>query len=226
VKGYTAHLKPGHPPVLVREGFSWGAWLLGPFWRAAHRAWVPAGLLGAVTLALWALAPLTLTLVVGFGLGWLSGLLGQDLRRWSLARRGFVLSHVLSARDEETALGRLLTFRPDIAAGLAPLGLAFVDVLHADPAGELVQKFRSAAAAPTIVNTGFGSPTVREEAVRLIEAGHGDAVAIGRAVIANPDLVERWTHDTEQNNPDPATFYVGGPRGYIDYPTSGRTPTA
>jgi N-ethylmaleimide reductase len=130
---------------------------------------------------------------------------------------------------EHNIQGALETDAADVAAtytaladGLMPLGLAFVDILHADPAGELVQKFRSAVAAPTIINTGFGSPTVREEAVRLIEAGHGDAVAIGRAVIANPDLVERWTHDTEQNSPDPATFYVGGPRGYIDYPTAGR----
>jgi len=30
--------------------------------------------------------------------------------------------------------------------------------------------------------------------------------------------VARWTHDTEENNPDPTTFYVGGPRGYTDYP--------
>ncbi len=32
--------RPG--PVLVREGFSWGAFLFGPFWLLAHRLWLPA----------------------------------------------------------------------------------------------------------------------------------------------------------------------------------------
>ena len=49
MRGYTAHLKPGRTPVLVPEGFSWAAWLFGPLWLAAHRAWVPAA--RAVTLA-------------------------------------------------------------------------------------------------------------------------------------------------------------------------------
>ena len=119
MKGYTAHLKPGRSPVLVREGFSWAAWLFGPLWLAAHRAWVPAALLAAVTIALWVLLPRPVVMILGFGLGWLTGLLAQDMRRWSLERRGYVMAHVLSARDEETALGRLLTFRPDIAARLA-----------------------------------------------------------------------------------------------------------
>jgi hypothetical protein len=34
--------------------------------------------------------------------------------RWSLARRGYILAHVVAARDEEGALGRLLTARDDL----------------------------------------------------------------------------------------------------------------
>ncbi len=41
---YTAHIRAGAPPVLVREGFSWGALFFGPLWLAAHRAWVAAAL--------------------------------------------------------------------------------------------------------------------------------------------------------------------------------------
>ncbi len=48
MKIYTALLKAGAEPVLVREGFSWGALFLGPFWLAAHRAWVPAAISLAV----------------------------------------------------------------------------------------------------------------------------------------------------------------------------------
>ncbi|WP_229068274.1 alkene reductase [Actinoplanes sp. DH11] len=105
-----------------------------------------------------------------------------------------------------------------LAEALAPLGLAFVDVLHADPAGELVQKFRHAVAAPLVANTGFGSPTTRAEAITLVADDVADAVAIGRAVIANPDLVARWQNDADENAPDPSTFYTPGPRGYTDYP--------
>ena len=39
---WTAHVRQGTAPVLVREGFSWGALLFGPIWLAAHRAWIPA----------------------------------------------------------------------------------------------------------------------------------------------------------------------------------------
>ena len=49
---YTAHLAPGRAPVLLRDGFSWGAFFFGPFWLLAHRAWIP----GAVALLLFALA--------------------------------------------------------------------------------------------------------------------------------------------------------------------------
>jgi 2,4-dienoyl-CoA reductase-like NADH-dependent reductase (Old Yellow Enzyme family) len=106
-----------------------------------------------------------------------------------------------------------------VARGLAPLGIAFVDILHADPAGELVQGIRRELGAPLIANTGFGTVTTREEAVHLVESGIADAVAVGRAAIANPDLAERWAARHELNDHDASTFYVGGPRGYIDYPT-------
>ena len=32
MRTYTAHLKPIRPPVLVREGWSWGGALFGPIW--------------------------------------------------------------------------------------------------------------------------------------------------------------------------------------------------
>ncbi|SDS77113.1 alkene reductase [Actinoplanes derwentensis] len=107
-----------------------------------------------------------------------------------------------------------------LAEALAPLGLAFLDILHADPAGELVQKLRHATAAPVIVNSGFDVQTTRESAVQFLEDGLSDAVAIGRAALANPDLVARWaTDEALENTPDPATFYTAGARGYTDYPS-------
>ena len=54
--------------------------------------------------------------LLSLALGVLLGLLGRDLVRWSLQRRGYRLAHVLAARDEEGALGRLLAVRTDLAA--------------------------------------------------------------------------------------------------------------
>lgn len=64
--------------------------------------------------------------------------------------------------------------------GLAPLGLSYLSVLHAEPAGEFVQHLRSRFGGVLVANSGFGSPTSREEATALISDGHADAVAVGR----------------------------------------------
>lgn len=106
-----------------------------------------------------------------------------------------------------------------VANGLAALGLAFVDVLHVDPRGDLVQSIRASAKAPLIVNSGFSTPTTREEAEELVDEGWADAVAAGRPVIANPDLVERWAARAELNEPRPELFYGSTAEGYTDYPS-------
>ena len=113
---WTVHLRPDAEPVLLREGWSWGAFLLGPLWLLSQRAWVPGVVVLALTLAFSALAPAPTRAVLALGLGTLLGLLGRDLVRWSLERRGYQLAHVLAARDEGGALGRLLAVRTDLAA--------------------------------------------------------------------------------------------------------------
>jgi N-ethylmaleimide reductase len=57
-----------------------------------------------------------------------------------------------------------------------------------------------------------------EAAQALVAAGRADMVAFGRQYIANPDLVRRIAQGGPYNEPDPATFYGGGARGYTDYP--------
>ncbi|WP_369140320.1 alkene reductase [Modestobacter versicolor] len=131
----------------------------------------------------------------------------------------------LRISPEHNIQGALETDRDDVLAtygtlldALRSLGLAYLSVLHAEPAGELVQELRRRFAGPLIANSGFGTVTTREEAVRLIEAAHADAVAVGRLAIANPDLVERWAGEHPENEPDAATFYAVGAEGYTDYP--------
>ncbi|WP_313341260.1 alkene reductase [Stenotrophomonas sp.] len=59
----------------------------------------------------------------------------------------------------------------------------------------------------------------RESAEQLIDAGLIDLAAFGTPFISNPDLVARLQHGWPLNTPDRATFYGGGAKGYIDYPS-------
>ncbi|WP_296102677.1 alkene reductase [uncultured Corynebacterium sp.] len=104
------------------------------------------------------------------------------------------------------------------ARAVAPLGLAFLDILHEDPKGSLVQAIRQYAGSPLIVNTGFQHLTTRESAIAQMASGAGDAIGVGRAAIANPDLVDRWKAEYPLNVPDQMTFYTPGAHGYTDYP--------
>ncbi|GAC1416512.1 MAG: alkene reductase [Acidobacteriaceae bacterium] len=70
-----------------------------------------------------------------------------------------------------------------------------------------------------VVNGGYDRLRA-EEAVR---SGHADAVAYGRAFLANPDLPRRLYLNAALNEPDSATFYGGGAAGYTTYPALGQT---
>lgn len=100
------------------------------------------------------------------------------------------------------------------------LGLAYVSFLHTEPTGELITELsthvRANGKTRVILNSGFGRITQREEAEQLVQ--HGDAVAVGRLAISNPDLVRRWQEELPVTAPDESTFYTGGERGYTDYP--------
>ena len=65
-----------------------------------------------------------------------------------------------------------------------------------------------------IGNMGYSA----EEAAAAITAGTLQAVAFGHQYVSNPDLVERIRTGAALNTPDPGTFYVGGEKGYTDYP--------
>ncbi len=104
------------------------------------------------------------------------------------------------------------------ADAVADLPLSHVDVLHIDPADEIVQSIRHTTGAPLIANSSFAVPTTREDSARLVADGLAEAVGVGRPVIANPDLARRWREGAAENEPDPTTFYVGGATGYTDYP--------
>jgi hypothetical protein len=107
VKTYTAHIRADRKLVLVKEAFAWGAFLFGPLWLLAQRAWIPA-LVSVVVFALpFAVRP-PLRGALIFALMLLLGVIGRDLVRWSLDRRGFALAHVVAGRSSDEAYLRLL----------------------------------------------------------------------------------------------------------------------
>ena len=75
--------------------------------------------------------------------------------------------------------------------------------------------FLQLATMPIIANGGFD----RISGEARLAAGLCDAVAYGRSWIANPDLVARFARQAPLNEPDRDTFYQGGEKGYLDYPT-------
>jgi N-ethylmaleimide reductase len=75
---------------------------------------------------------------------------------------------------------------------------------------ELRRRFRGTY----IANNGYNLATAAD----AVASGRADLVAFGKAFLANPDLVARLRAGAPLNEPDKATFYGGGERGYTDYP--------
>lgn len=97
---------------------------------------------------------------------------------------------------------------------LAKLDLAYVHVVHGGNES-LVSDIRRLWPNALLLNRG-GQPL--EKLAADVETGLADVVTIGRAALANPDVVERFRIGAPLNEPDPATFYGGDARGYTDYP--------
>ncbi len=117
---WTAHIRRDREPVLLRDGFSWGAMLFGPLWLLLHRAWIPAALSFAAFVLAEALLSEPTAGVAIPGLMLLHGLSGNDMLAWNLERHGYLLTQILVARSEPEALARLLHDRPDLSGAFMP----------------------------------------------------------------------------------------------------------
>lgn len=101
---------------------------------------------------------------------------------------------------------------------IANLGIAYLHVLI-DPSAPEFGAIRGLWSGTLVLNTGRDVDTRFCQLEELAEWGVIGAAAVGRAFLANPDLIERLTRGAELNEPDVATFYAPGPVGYTDYPT-------
>ena len=103
---------------------------------------------------------------------------------------------------------------------LSSLGLMYLHVLDHSAMGApgvpapLKVALRAAFNGPFILAGGFD----KASAEAALNEGRADLIAMGRAFLANPDLVERMRQDRPLNAPDPSTFYTPGAQGYTDYP--------
>ena len=131
---YTVHIpapRPGDEPtvadpvedaVAVKEGFCWPAVLFSVFWALRHRMWGVALGLAALQAAAWGFAaPAGIGGVTGAALSAgvciLIGGFANDVRRWSLGRRGYRERGIILAAGAEAAVLRYMARRDPAAAG-------------------------------------------------------------------------------------------------------------
>ena len=130
---YTLHLAAAEtisdaadPEIAaIKEGFCWPAMIATLLWALWHRLWWVAlgffvaeiGIAMAAALS-GANAPVrvALSLAVLAGAGWF----GNDLRRWTLGRRGLTEAGVVVAAGAEDAIRRFVTAGGIPAAATAP----------------------------------------------------------------------------------------------------------
>ena len=147
---------------------------------------------------------------------------------WGAERVGYRVSpfqkfNTMSDSDPKATFAHL-------TAALDELGIGYLHLVEADAPGPvavntksnkipgtrhpLFTQLRDLFDGPLIVNSGYDG--VRGNAV--IASGAADLVAYAKLFLANPDLPRRFKLAAPLNEPDKATFYGGGAKGYTDYP--------
>ena len=159
-----------------------------------------------------------------------------DVYGGSAVNRARLTAEVVEAVAAEIGADRVgLRISPGIGAGdireiddvsayealldrIAPLGLAYLHVLI-EPDNAVFATMRTLWDGTVVLNTPRDVDTDFCRLEALADWGVIGAAAVGRAFLANPDLVDRLRLGAELNEPDVATFYSSGPEGYVDYPT-------
>jgi 2,4-dienoyl-CoA reductase-like NADH-dependent reductase (Old Yellow Enzyme family) len=131
---------------------------------------------------------------------------------WGAARVGMHLA----PRGDVHSMGdsdRAATFT-HVARELGRRRIAFLCARERVAPDSIGPKLKSAFGGIYIANEGFTAAAAQD----ALDAGWADAVAFGKAFIANPDLPDRLRRGVALNEPQPSTFYATGAEGYTDYP--------
>jgi N-ethylmaleimide reductase len=107
------------------------------------------------------------------------------------------------------------------AAGLLYVHLVDHSALGAPPVPQSIKDaYRKVFKGALILSGGYDAARAESD----LAAHKADLIAVGRPLLANPDLVERWKTGAPLNAPDMNTFYTPGPKGYTDYPLLAEVP--
>ena len=108
-----------------------------------------------------------------------------------------------------------------VVTQLNPLRLAFLDILQGTGGAPREQwipfdydRLRALYSGNFIRNNEYDFETAQQ----AVTSGAADAIAFGRLLLANPDLVERFRRGAPLNAPDYERLYTGEEKGYTDYP--------
>ncbi len=126
-----------------------------------------------------------------------------------LAPRGD--SHSMGDSDPKATFGY-------VARELGKRKIAFIFTREYAGADAIGPQLKAEFGGVWIANENF----TPETAAHIAGDGVADAVSFGRAYIANPDLAERIAKGARLNEPEFATFFSGGVKGYTDYPALAR----
>jgi N-ethylmaleimide reductase len=110
----------------------------------------------------------------------------------------------------------------ELVTSLARYGLQYIHLVdHSSMGGpkvpESIKRALRRAWPRTVILAGGLDRGLAEAA---LSAGKGDLFAFGRPFLANPDLVARMQRNLPLGEPDRATFYTSGRKGYTDYPVA------
>ncbi|MBI3699385.1 MAG: alkene reductase [Afipia sp.] len=133
-------------------------------------------------------------------------------------RTGIRISPVTPANDVSDSNPQPLF--DHIVDGLNALKLVYIHVIEGATGGPRdiapfdYDSLRKRFKGTYIANNGYDFKLANEQ----LNANKADLIAFGKLFISNPDLVERLKLGASLNEPDKATFYGGGAKGYTDYP--------
>jgi len=128
MKTFTIHLRrdgldPDRDIAVVKEGFNWPAFFFGTLWAFWNRLWIAGALLLAATVTVQMISQTLISghlgqSVVTIGLAVVVGLIGNDLRRWTLDRADFQFAGIASGPNADTALRRYIDGDRSAAEGV------------------------------------------------------------------------------------------------------------
>ncbi|OZB45931.1 MAG: alkene reductase [Thiomonas sp. 15-66-11] len=107
-----------------------------------------------------------------------------------------------------------------LAQQLDARGVVYVHLVDHSPMGAppvpdaIKAMFRKTFKRTLILSGGYDAARAESD----LAAGKCDLIAVGRPILANPDLLARWKAGAALNAPDMDTFYTPGAKGYTDYP--------